>query len=196
MKAGTVKIRGREYKTVALRVSEFREQCPASDGWAILTDIVERDAETVVMRASIVKDGIVLATGYAEENRKSSQINQTSCLENCETSCIGRALAAFGLGGSEYASANEVANAIHQQASPLPTPNPRQTPPETYQWSAADNALLERVKSKLPAANADDIRKMNEYVAKQPAPVQAIVNPMIIQRQLELRGEIDATRDS
>jgi len=34
---------------------------------------------------------------------------------NCETSAIGRALAAFGLHGGEYASAGEVGNAIAQQ---------------------------------------------------------------------------------
>ena len=112
---GKVRIHGREYRTVALRVSEFRAEYPAKDGWAIVTQIIERNDDTVVMRAAIVKDCVEVATGFAEEQRKASQINQTSALENCETSAIGRCLAAFGLGGSEYASANEVANAIHQQ---------------------------------------------------------------------------------
>ena len=40
---------------------------------------------------------------------------RTSALENAETSAIGRALAALGLGGTEFASAEEVANAVHQQ---------------------------------------------------------------------------------
>jgi len=118
VETGLIKIRDKFYKTVALRVSEFRETCPAKDGWAILTEILERDDKCVVVRAWIEKDGITLATGLAEEMRASSQINRTSALENCETSAIGRALAAFGLGGSEYASANEVANAIHQQRQP------------------------------------------------------------------------------
>jgi hypothetical protein len=68
------------------------------------------------MKAEIIdKDGRTIATGYAEEHRTASQINRTSALENCETSAIGRALANFGLGGGEYASADEVANAINQQ---------------------------------------------------------------------------------
>ena len=128
MSTGTVNIRGKEYKTVALRVSEFREQCPAKDGWAILTEIVDRTAEDVVVKAMILHKDCVVATGYAEEVRQSSQINRTSALENCETSAIGRALAAFGLGGSEYASANEVTNAIHQQSRPRnsrPAPKPK-----------------------------------------------------------------------
>jgi hypothetical protein len=61
------------------------------------------------------EEGRILATGHAEEFRKSSQINSTSALENAETSCIGRALASLGFGGSEFASANEVQNAIQQQ---------------------------------------------------------------------------------
>jgi hypothetical protein len=35
-------------------------------------------------------------------------VNQTSAIENAETSAIGRALAALGLHGGEYASANEI----------------------------------------------------------------------------------------
>lgn len=113
MNTGVVNIRGKEYQTVALRVQKFREAHP---DWALITQIVSRDDSTVVMVASIVNDqGRVLATGHAEENRNASQINQTSALENCETSAIGRALAAAGFGGTEFASANEVQNAISQQ---------------------------------------------------------------------------------
>jgi hypothetical protein len=36
-------------------------------------------------------------------------------IEVCETSAIGRALANFGLAGSEYSSSNEVVNAVAQQ---------------------------------------------------------------------------------
>ena len=115
MNTGIVNIRGKEYQTVALRVQKFREAHP---DWAIVTVIVSRDDTAVVMLASILNaEGRIIATGHAEENRKSSQINQTSALENCETSAIGRALAAAGFGGTEFASANEVQNAIHQQSS-------------------------------------------------------------------------------
>jgi hypothetical protein len=110
---GVVTIHGREYETVALRVKKFRE---AHADWRLMTELVSRDEDCVVMRAVIANDkGEVLATGHAEEYRSSSQINKTSALENAETSAIGRALAALGLGGTEFASADEVANAIHQQ---------------------------------------------------------------------------------
>ena len=113
MSNGVVNIHGREYKTVALRVSEFKEKHP---DWSILTDLVSADSEVVVMKATIMDDvARVRGTGYAEEYRSSSKINRTSAMENAETSAIGRALAACGLAGTEYASADEVANAISQQ---------------------------------------------------------------------------------
>jgi hypothetical protein len=113
MSNGVVNIHGREYKTVALRVSEFKDRYP---DWSILTDLVSADSEVVVMKATIMDDvARVRGTGYAEEYRSSSKINRTSAMENAETSAIGRALAACGLAGTEYASADEVANAISQQ---------------------------------------------------------------------------------
>jgi len=113
MNTGIVNIRGKEYMTVALRVQHFREKHPM---WAIETHVEDRTEDYVVMRCEISnEEGRILATGHAEEFRKSSQINSTSALENAETSCIGRALASLGFGGSEFASANEVQNAIQQQ---------------------------------------------------------------------------------
>lgn len=117
---GIVNIRGKEYQTVALRVQKFREAHPT---WALTSEVLFRDTECVVMKSIIADEtGRVLATGHAEEYRKSSQINGTSALENAETSAHGRALAALGIGGTEFASANEVQNAIHQQAE---KPHPR-----------------------------------------------------------------------
>lgn len=113
---GVVNIHGKEYQTVALRVKNFREKHP---DFTLSTEIVSRDAEVVVMKALIADEkGRLIATGHAEEKRAASQINRTSALENAETSAIGRALAAFGLGGTEFATADEVANAIHQQRAP------------------------------------------------------------------------------
>lgn len=117
---GIVNIHGREYTTVAKRVQMFREKHP---DWLLQTELVSRDAECVVMKASIAApDGRIIATGHAEEYRKASTINKTSALENAETSAIGRALAAMGLGGSEFASADEVAQALHLQSKGVHKP--------------------------------------------------------------------------
>ena len=113
MNTGIVNIRGKEYMTVALRVQKFREAYPT---WSLTSEVLFRDSDCVVMKSIIADEtGRILATGHAEEYRKSSQINGTSALENAETSAHGRSLAALGIGGTEFASANEVQNAIHQQ---------------------------------------------------------------------------------
>ena len=107
-----VNIHGKEYHTVAERVHTFRETAP---DLTIETEIVRWEGDDVVVKASISDNGKLLATGLAHEVRGSTNINKTSHVENCETSAIGRCLAAFGLAGTEYATADEVANAIAQQ---------------------------------------------------------------------------------
>ena len=117
---GLVNIRGREYETVALRVKKFRDAHP---DFTLQTEIISVNDEVVIMRAAILDAaGRLIATGHAEERRAASQINRTSALEVCETSAIGRALATFGLGGTEFATANEVQTAIHQQENPRSEP--------------------------------------------------------------------------
>ena len=109
-KQGVINIHGKEYQTVALRVQKFREAHP---GWSLTTSILHRDIECVVVQATIADEtGRVIANGHAEEFRKSSSINKTSALENSETSAIGRALAALGIGGTEFCSADELVNAL------------------------------------------------------------------------------------
>ena len=112
---GIVNIKGREYRTVAHRLNLFREDHP---DWSIVTKIVSIDDERVVVRTTIADENQrTISTGYAEEVRASSNINKTSALENAETSAVGRALAFYGLAGTEIASADEVANAIGAEAT-------------------------------------------------------------------------------
>lgn len=114
LEEGQVLIHGKIYDTVARRVKLFRDEYGTELN--ITTELLSADDSTVVMKASISKGDNVIATGHAEENRQASTINRTSALENCETSAIGRALAAFGLAGTEFASADEVAQAISLQS--------------------------------------------------------------------------------
>jgi hypothetical protein len=108
--SGIVNIHGKQYQTVALRVKMFREAFPEH---SLITEIIHRSDQCVVMQAKIVDPADrILATGHSEEYRQSSTINKTSALENAETSAIGRALAGLGFGGAEFATADEVANAI------------------------------------------------------------------------------------
>jgi len=109
----SVKIHGKEYRTVAERVNLFHEEHKDAVK-SIKTKILHNDERIVVMRTTI-KVGDCVYHGHAGEVYGSSNINKTSALENCETSAIGRALASAGFGGTEFASADEVANAISQQ---------------------------------------------------------------------------------
>lgn len=108
-----INIHGKDYATVAHRLAVLRRNLGAKA--KIETDIVSIDKETVVVKATISVSGNVVATGLAEEKRSASRINQTSALENAETSAVGRALAFCGITNDNIASAEEVANAIEQQ---------------------------------------------------------------------------------
>ena len=112
--APSISIHGKDYTQVATRVEVFRKHFGLAYG--ITTAVLDSTEPYVRVRAEIIDGaGKVVASGLAEENRNYGNINKTSAMENCETSAIGRALAAFGLHGGEYASAGEVSNAIAQQ---------------------------------------------------------------------------------
>lgn len=117
----TTNIKGKEYAEVNQRVKAFRYVYPKGK---IETKIINLDGEignrTVLMRCEVYDDlGNLLSTGYAEEKEASTFINKTSFIENCETSCLGRALGQSGFGiDVSIASAEEVETAIENQKKP------------------------------------------------------------------------------
>jgi len=108
-KSDGVSLKGKKYTTVAVRMDLFRRNFGA---WGIETDIVNfshTKGDPVVMRAAIKDEfGRIIATGHAFEIVGQGNVNSTAALENAETSAIGRALAACGLHGGEFASINEI----------------------------------------------------------------------------------------
>ena len=117
-----VKIHNKEYKTVAERIVEFyAKHTLKGTETSIHTEILKDEDSLVQVRATIsvnIADVQVLyGTGHAEEDRRQGMINKTSALENAETSAIGRALASIGLGGEEFASADELVQALANQKS-------------------------------------------------------------------------------
>ncbi len=107
-----VNIKGKEYKTVAERLVELAEHTEGK--YSLKTHIIGDVTETVLIRATLELERGTFV-GHAYEKEDAGYINKTSHVENCETSAIGRALASAGYAGSEFASADEVANAIKQQ---------------------------------------------------------------------------------
>ena len=114
-----VDIHGKEYYTVAERVLQLHGDTKKGAPLEILTEIIHCDEKTVVMKATIKVDLVDGAwrvfTGHAHERFDANYINKTSAVENCETSAVGRALAAAGYIGSEYCSADELVNATNNQ---------------------------------------------------------------------------------
>jgi hypothetical protein len=145
---GIVNLKGKDYATVGLRIHLFRKRHPISAGWGISTQIVREEGVVIATATITDPEGRIVATGTAEEMRKSSGVNSTSALENAETSAVGRALAFAGFSGDAgigIASAEEVANAIEQQEAAAP-PRLRPPPPPTMPaarkeaiWGAANN---------------------------------------------------------
>ena len=119
----TTNIKGKEYVEVNERIKYFRL---ADDykGWSLSSEMVHFDENQCVMRATITDaNGMVMATGFAQEDKSSSYINKTSYVENCETSAWGRALANLGIGiDTSIASSNEVSMAIAKQNSTAKAP--------------------------------------------------------------------------
>ena len=115
----SVKIHGKDYKTVAERVTEFHKE--HKENKSIITEIIQFKDAIVVVKA-VIKIGEDVFCGHAYEEIGSSPINTTSALENCETSAIGRALASAGYAGSEFASADELVTALGKQGTLKPKP--------------------------------------------------------------------------
>ena len=85
-----------DYEPVEVRLEKFIKDYPA---FRIATELEVVEASRYIVKAYLFKDasdGVAWATGYAEETVSSRGVNQTSALENCETSAIGRALANAG----------------------------------------------------------------------------------------------------
>lgn len=147
----TTNIKGKEYVEVNERIKFFRLE-EKYNGWSLSTEVVHLDENSCVIRATICNaDGMVIATGFAQEDKSSSYINKTSYVENCETSAWGRALANLGIGiDTSIASSNEVAIAIAKQNS-----TPKAQPKATAAPTTSLKELTDEVKSRMIEAVKD-----------------------------------------
>ena len=85
-----------DYEPVEVRLEKFIKDYPL---FRIATELEVVEATRYIVKAYLFKnteDSVAWATGYAEETVTERGVNQTSALENCETSAIGRALANAG----------------------------------------------------------------------------------------------------
>ena len=125
---GKINIHNKEYSTVPLRVELFRGNLDASDIESLVPVFTKVSFmnDKVITRAYLAEQVDVIFTeegkeivqmknvksvGTSEENRDAHRINQTSAVENSETSAVGRMLAVLGLHGGQMASFEEIDNA-------------------------------------------------------------------------------------
>jgi hypothetical protein len=105
------------YALVADRITLFYERYPTG---RIVTELVSRSEREVTFRALVFRgpdDVGPAATGWASEREGDGQINEVACLENTETSAVGRALANLGFtASSRRPSREEMEKAARQRA--------------------------------------------------------------------------------
>lgn len=112
-----------DYALVADRITLFYERYP--DG-RIVTELHSRADREITFRALVYRSAADLqpaATGWASEREGDGEINRVACLENTETSAVGRALANLGFtASSRRPSREEMEKAERQRARLVPRP--------------------------------------------------------------------------
>lgn len=105
------------YALVADRITMFYDRYPAG---RIVTELFSRTEREITFRALVFRgpeDVGPAATGWASEREGDGQINEVACLENTETSAVGRALANLGFtASSRRPSREEMEKAARQRA--------------------------------------------------------------------------------
>ncbi|HEX5831215.1 MAG TPA: hypothetical protein VFY16_09550 [Gemmatimonadaceae bacterium] len=117
MAKSDLKLPGGEYALVADRIELFYARYPMG---RIITELVSRSEREITFRALVYRtaeDEVPAATGWASEREGDGDVNAVACLENTETSAIGRALANLGFAAAaRRPSAEEMWKAARARA--------------------------------------------------------------------------------
>ena len=119
-----------EYAPVADRITLFYARFPMG---RITTRLIARTEHEITVQAYVfrsVEEERPSATGLASERIGDGDVNTVACLENTETSAIGRALANLGLtASSQRPSREEMVKANRERALRVSEASPRLTTP-------------------------------------------------------------------
>jgi hypothetical protein len=148
-----------DYTPVAERVTQFYARYPHG---RIVTRLVKESARRVLFEARVYRspdEPRPAATGWAAERPGDGMINTVACVENTETSAIGRALANLGiLAGRQRPSREEMEKARRartlvslRSASPAPYGGP--------------HLHRERAESSAPLTTPDDLNDLEELLS-------------------------------
>ena len=117
------------YALVADRITLFYQRYPAG---RIVTELHSRSDREITFRALVYRgpaDVDPAATGWASERQGDGEINQVACLENTETSAVGRALANLGFTASSRRPSREEMEYAARQRARLAAPRPTSIEP-------------------------------------------------------------------
>lgn len=160
------------YAPVAARVELFYEKYPAG---RILTELVQHTDQQIVFRAAVYRtadDRQPAATGWAAERIGDGEINAVACLENTETSAIGRALANLGFLASRLRpSAEEAVKAARARTRVGAEPDLRQLL-RTAERAGLDAERVEALRSRVargltPAELAEVQHELRRFIQRR-----------------------------
>ena len=138
-----------EYAPVADRIRLFYARYPTG---RILTRLISRTRYEITVQAFVyrsVDEQRPSASGLASERIGDGDVNTVACLENTETSAVGRALANLGLtASSQRPSREEIEKANRERVRRVAegTPSTRAGPPSslTRRAPTAGSAAMQR----------------------------------------------------
>jgi hypothetical protein len=174
------------YAPVAERIRLFYARFPSG---RIITDLVSRHEGETVFKALVYRGATEpnpAATGWAAEREGDGDINTVACVENTETSAIGRALANLGFtASSRRPSREEMAKADRARARLTLSAVPGRSSPSLQRAANAAHDLLELVQVAeargFPAQRGEILR--GRACATPPLPSQRV-------RRIELRMRV------
>lgn len=129
-----------DYTPVADRIALFYSKFPTG---RITTKLLPATDHEVVVKAFVYREGddrLPAATGLASERFGDGEVNMHSCLENTETSAIGRALANLGFAASRRRPSREEMEKAARVRARFTFPEHRrvETPLRTVEGPTAD----------------------------------------------------------
>jgi hypothetical protein len=146
------------YATVAERIRLFYAAYPLG---RIQTELVSRTSHEVVFKALLYRtpaDDRPAATGWAAEREGDGEINLVACLENTETSAIGRALANLGFTASRERPSREEMSKVARVRERLGTEGGAKADDSGSSGKVSRN-------SSLASIEADPLQREANYVA-------------------------------
>ena len=168
-----------DYEPVQSRFSRFIEWSETREQFfSVISELLSAPGDDIcVMKTTILCDGVVVATGHAEEIRNQGNVNKTSSLENCETSSLGRCLSNFPMHNFCGTSLDKRPSREEMQKVERMSGDTRITEPSNLASEKQQNMIRAVCKSmgKTPPANLQGMskREASAYIdtLKNAAPV-------------------------